>query len=78
MFRIVKKSTIDSLIEKNNDQFFMILQFEIKINRLEVQLKEAIEENKRLFDYHNKRLTKPKPDKNGVLRNKDGTFARKK
>ena len=42
------------------------------------ELKLANDENKRLFDYHNNKLTKPKRDKNGVLRNPDGTFAKVK
>ena len=71
MFRIVRKSTIDSLTDANYNQF-------VKIVVLEKKLGEAIRENQRLFDHHNKRLTKPKPDKKGILRNNDGTFARKK
>jgi len=38
-------------------------------------LVEAVEENKRLFDSRNRRLTTPRADANGVMRRRNGEFA---
>ena len=49
---------------------------ELENESLSEELDEAQKENERLFDLHNKRLTKPRKDKNGTLRNPDGEFAK--
>ena len=69
-YTLIKTKELDDLISKNDNQFFDLV-------RLKEELRHAHEENNRLFNFHNKRLTKPKKDKNGVLRNPDGTFAKK-
>ena len=69
-FTLIKIKELNGLISKNDKQFFDLVI-------LKEDLRLAHQENKRLFDFHNKRLTKPKKDKNGVLRNPDGTFAKK-
>ena len=63
-------------IEKLRGQSELTAFFAKKCAKLYLELCEAKKENERLFDYHNKRLTKPRRDKRGVLRNPDGTFAK--
>lgn len=62
MLNLVKLSTIKRL--------------KALLTRHEILLAEAVAENDRLFTYHNDRLTNPRRDKSGKLRNRNGQFAR--
>lgn len=77
MIRIVRKSTLNTMKKYIKNLTNIIENKEKVVDILVGRLAEAREENKRLFDQHNKRLTKPKPDKNGVLRDNNGRFAKK-
>ena len=67
-YALVRKANIDHLLEENDYWYNQILD-------LQKELTEAKEENKRLWNFHHNLLTKPRKDKNGVLRHPDGRFA---
>jgi len=71
-YTIVKKAHLEDLEFANSKFWTMSYQ----LLDLQACLDDAMTENKRLFGLLAKKQSEPKRDKNGVLRAKDGKFAK--